>query len=436
MLRRLTFLAGLALAAIFLLGGSSLSAELPPGGTFIDDDGSVHEGSIEAIYAENITVGCDERGIRFCPDDPITRGEVAVFLARALNLAASGTDHFVDDNNSVFEGGINRIADANITLGCNPPSFTRFCPDRTLTRAEMATLLVRAFPDRVPPTAPDAFGDDNGDIHEANINRIAAANITLGCNPPDNTKYCPRAKVTREQMATFITRALGLESLKPPPQKPIELVSRFTTYHDCCQNRVNNIQTMARALDGYVVMPGQTFSIDEVIGPRTSSKGYLPAPYLINGQGACCAIGGGVSQFGTTIFNAIFWGGYEVGTVRPHSGWITRYPLGIEHTLVYSSIDFRFTNDTTTPVRIETSYSATSITVELWGNQGGWEVRGYHPRGNRSSVVSVRDYGSPSEAKRVSARVTGSAPGTVKIVRTLTQNGNSTSQTWWWNYVS
>jgi hypothetical protein len=250
----------------------------------------------------------------------------------------------------------------------------------------MATLLVRAFPDQVPDSAPNAFSDDNDSVHENDINRIAAGGITKGCNPPQNTQYCPREQVTRAQMATFLLRALGLTPIEPPPQKPIERVSSFTTFYDCCQARVTNIQTMARALDGYVVMPGETFSIDQVLGPRTSAKGYVPAPYLINGEGACCAVGGGVSQFGTTIFNAVFWGGYDVVTVRPHSGWISRYPLGIEHTLVYSSIDFRFTNDTTTPVYIETSYTSTSITVELHGNQGGWQMRGHHPRGARRLI--------------------------------------------------
>ncbi|MFP4554458.1 MAG: VanW family protein, partial [Actinomycetota bacterium] len=165
------------------------------------------------------------------------------------------------------------------------------------------------------------------------------------------------------------------------------------------------------------------------------SKGYLPAPYLINGEGACCAVGGGVSQFGTTIHNAVFWGGYQIDRHQPHSGWINRYPLGIEATLIYKSIDFRFTNDTTTPIRIRTSYTSTSITVELWGNQGSWEMMGYHPRGARNSVIDVLDRGG-SEAKRVSATVTGSAPGTVRVTRTLTQGGSSSSQTWWWNYVS
>lgn len=435
MLSRVASILGTAFVAVILLGGVASAQELPPGGTFIDDDGNTHEPSIEALYAEGITVGCDERRIRFCPDDAVTRGEMAAFLLRAVGFPHTSEDHFVDDDSSIFEDNINRIAEAGITLGCNPPDNTEYCPERGVTRGEMATFLARSFPDLVPESASDRFTDDNSNAHEDFINRIAAAGITLGCNPPDNTHFCPDEPVTRAQMASFLIRALDVDPIEPPPQKPIELVSRFTTYHDCCQNRVTNIQTMAREVDGYVVMPGQTFSIDEVVGPRTSSGGYLPAPYLIHGEGECCAVGGGVSQFGTTIFNAIFWGGYDVGTVRPHSGWIDRYPLGIEHTLVYNSIDFRFTNDTVTPIRIETSYTSTSITVELWGNQGGWEVTGYHPRGARSSVISVRDYGG-SDAKQVSASVSGSAPGSVKITRTLTEDGNSTSESWWWNYVS
>lgn len=435
MLRRLVTLTGL-IAAVLLVGGASLSAqELPPGGTFVDDDGNTHEGSIEAIFSEGITKGCDTRGILFCPNDPVTRGQMAAFLVRSLPFPNPTEDHFGDDNNSTFEADINRIAETGITRGCNPPTNSSFCPDRAITRAEMATFLVRAFPDLMPEEASDRFTDDNSDAHQENINKLAAAGITLGCNPPENTQYCPRAQVTRAEMASFLIRALGLQAVEVPPQKPIERVSSFTTYFDCCQNRVTNIRLIAREVDGYIVMPGEEFSIDRVVGPRTSSGGYLPAPYLINGRGECCAVGGGVSQFGTTIVNAVFWGGFDIGTFRPHSGWIPRYPLGIEHTLVYSSIDFRFTNDTTTPIWIETSSTGTSVTVELWGNQGGWQMTGYHPIGARSSSISILDRGG-SEAKQVSASVSGSAPGTVRITRTLTQDGSSSSESWWWNYVS
>jgi hypothetical protein len=435
MLRRLTSLLALVVIALATFAAAPASAALPPGGTFIDDDGDVHEGSIEAIFAAGLTVGCDERGIRYCPDLRVTRGQMAAFLARALNLPASSDDRFNDDNSSEFEGAINKVAAAGITVGCNPPANTRFCPERRVTRAEMATFLVRSFPNRVPATAPDAFVDDNSDIHQGNINRIAAAAITLGCNPPTNSRYCPGDPVTRSQMATFLTRALGLQSDKPPPQLPIERVSSFTTFYNCCEDRVTNIRAMARQINGYVVMPGETFSVDRIAGPRTTAKGYVPAPYMQGGQGFCCAVGGGVSQFGTTMHNAVFWGGYKVVDHQPHSGWISRYPLGIEATLVYSSIDYKFTNDTVTPITIRASAGSTSLTIELWGNQGGWRVRGSHPTGSRSSSITVLDRGG-SNAKRVTARVTGSAPGSVRVVRTLTQGGDASSQAWNWFYLS
>lgn len=215
---------------------------------------------------------------------------------------------------------------------------------------------------------------------------------------------------------------------------PRERISRFTTFFDCCQNRVTNIRLIAAEIDGTIVMPGETFSIDAITGPRTAAGGYLPAPYLVNGEGQCCAVGGGVSQFGTTMHNAVFWAGLDVVEHQPHSGWISRYPLGIEATLVYSAIDVKFRNDTATPILIRTSSTTTSVTVELWGNQGGWQITGWHPRGSRDSSISILDAGGPT-AKRVKASVFGSAPGLVRIVRTLTTAGSSSSETWWWNYV-
>jgi hypothetical protein len=435
MFRRVGLVAAFVAVSISFLASAPAAAALPPGGTFIDDDGDVHEGSIEAIFAAGLTAGCDSRGIRYCPDDWVTRGQMAAFLARALSLPASTDDRFTDDDSSDFEGAINKVAAAGITLGCNPPANTRFCPDRPVTRAEMATFLVRSFPAQVPPTGPDVFTDDDTDIHQGNINRIAAGGITLGCNPPANDHYCPGDRVTRGQMATFLTRALDLQSDKPPPQFPIERVSSFTTFFSCCEPRVTNIRRMARQIDDYVVMPGETFSVDRIAGPRTTAKGYVPAPYMQGGTGHCCAIGGGVSQFGTTMYNAVFWGGYEVVDHQPHSGWISRYPLGIEATLVYSSIDLKFRNDTVTPIYVRTSTSSTSLTVELWGNQGGWRMRGSHSMGSRSSSITILDRGG-SNAKRVTARVTGSAPGAVRVIRTLTQGGVSQSQSWSWFYLT
>ena len=132
-------------------------AQLPPGGTFTDDDGNTHEGNIEAIWTEDITRGCNPPfNDRYCPDDDVTRGEMAAFLRRALTLPNTNTDHFDDDNGSTFEADINAIAEEGITLGCNPPANTHYCPDDDVERDQMASFLARArglTPD-IPPPRP------------------------------------------------------------------------------------------------------------------------------------------------------------------------------------------------------------------------------------------------------------------------------------------
>ena len=184
------------------LGGHS---HAPPvfDGTFADDDGSVHEANIERLYAAGITVGC--RGgdaPRFCPDDPVTRGQMAVFLTRALGLPRSAVDHFTDDDGTYWEGAANSVADAGITVGCGG---TRYCGADVVTREQMATFLSRAL--ALPASGTDHFDDDDGSVHEANIDKIAEVGVTVGCGP---RRYCPLDPVTREQMATFLVRAFGL----------------------------------------------------------------------------------------------------------------------------------------------------------------------------------------------------------------------------------
>lgn len=211
-----TFLAPIALLASLLFAGL-----LPPGGTFTDDDGNVHEGGIEAIAAEKITIGCNPPfNDRFCPDRILTRAEMAALLARALDLPEAAEDYFSDDNGHVLEKAINRVAKARITLGCNPPANDRFCPNQRLTRAQAAGFLSRALD--LDESAIDHFIDDDGHVLEPGINSLAEAGITRGCNPPVNDRYCPNSGLSRAQMATMLTRALdGLTPMIPPVRPPL-----------------------------------------------------------------------------------------------------------------------------------------------------------------------------------------------------------------------
>lgn len=176
---------------------------------FIDDDGHIFENAIEWLAGEGITQGCNPpTNNRFCPDDQVTRGQMAAFLVRAQGYTAIASDFFVDDNGSVFENAINRLRTAGVTQGCNPPVNNRFCPADNVTRGQMAAFLVRAF-DLPAYNGPDIFVDDNGNVFEGAIERLAQAGITVGCNPPSNDRFCPNQEVTRGQMAAFLKRALG-----------------------------------------------------------------------------------------------------------------------------------------------------------------------------------------------------------------------------------
>ena len=195
-------------------GGGAYQVTVSAGsaGGFVDTSESVFAADIEWLAASGITKGCNPPlNDRFCPDDPVTRGQMAAFLHRALpDLAAQNpaTD-FVDDDGAVFEGDIEWLSATGVTRGCNPPANDAFCPDDVVTRAQMAAFLHRALPDLPLSGTPAAFVDDNGSTFEADIEWLAATGVTRGCNPPVNDQFCPNAPVTRGAMAAFLNRALA-----------------------------------------------------------------------------------------------------------------------------------------------------------------------------------------------------------------------------------
>jgi len=174
---------------------------------FDDTQSSVFFNDIQWLAEEGITKGCG--GPSFCTNNNVTRGQMAAFLVRALDLTDDGGGNlFVDDNGNLFENDIDKLATAGITKGCNPPTNDKFCPDSVVTRGAMAAFLVRAL-DLVDNGGGNLFIDDDGLVFENDIDRLATAGITKGCNPPTNDKFCPSSPVTRGAMAAFLNRALG-----------------------------------------------------------------------------------------------------------------------------------------------------------------------------------------------------------------------------------
>ncbi len=156
---------------------------------------------------------------------------------------------------------------------------------------------------------------------------------------------------------------------------PLQEIGTFTTFHPAGQSRVTNIQLLADEIDTSVVLPGETFSVNDTAGERTLEEGYVRAGAIINGEVQCCEsrvnIGGGTSQFATTFYNAVYFSCLEDVFHQPHSLYFSRYPYIREATLGFPAPDVKFRNDTEAAVYIDTSYTPSSITVTLYGDNGG-----------------------------------------------------------------
>lgn len=168
-------------------------------------------------------------------------------------------------------------------------------------------------------------------------------------------------------------RAVQPKVTSASAEKIDALIGTFTTPYVPGQPRVTNIRQMARTVDGTLIAPGQQFSLNGITGERTKAKGYVEAPFIANNR-IEPSVGGGVSQFSTTMYNAAYFAGLKLDAYRPHSLYIDRYPPGREATLNFPDIDMRWTNDTDVPVLVKTRYDDAGVTVRLYGDNGGRRV--------------------------------------------------------------
>ena len=443
------------------------AAPAPATVTHYDDiaETGEHAAAVRALGATGAFIGTDCADRKFCPDDPVSRWVMAVWLRRVafgLNPSPDGPSRFVDvESDAWWSPFVETLAELGVTQGCRLRP-ARYCPDQPVTRAQMASFLTRAF--GLPTAEPAGYTDTVGNVHSDNIDALAAANITLGCSTRP-ARYCPDRPVTRAEMATFLARAVNLvpraEAVQEEPVRELErvgdlhLVSQYTTYHYCCSARVTNIHLIADLVDGAVVKPRHRFSLNRRVGKRTLEKGFLEAPTLVNGT-LIPSVGGGVSQFATTLYNAVFWGGYQDVIHMPHSGYFPRYPEGIEATINWPDIDLIFRNDSPADVLIRVEYTDTSLTVKLFGDNDGRSVAGEWRDG--AGHMQVLFEGGPG-ARVVTADVSerldvvdpphpslvadpeiavgekeyvqvAQAGWTTRVTRTIRQAGQETTQRW------
>ena len=212
-------------------------------------------------------------------------------------------------------------------------------------------------------------------------------------------------------------------------------MSSYKTYYSGTADRITNLQLGVRELDGTLVPPDGTFSLNEAIGERTVERGFRPAPVIIGTEFAE-EVGGGTSQVATTAFNAAWEAGLRITERNPHSLYISRYQLGRDATVYWPSLDLKFVNDTSDWVLVKGFSEGDGISIAIYGGEsrrvessaGTLEVTGKAP------VERVKD---PKLAKGKSiVEAEGSAPSRTSVTRTVygADGKEIRSETWTTSY--
>ncbi len=255
-----------------------------------------------------------------------------------------------------------------------------------------------------------------------NMPAIAAAIVSS----PDATSVRARFKVSRPSRTTAQLKALKITSL----------VSEFTTPYNCCEPRVTNIQRAAELINGTILPPGRTFSLNDALGQRTTARGFVEAPQIAGGR-LEDAVGGGVSQVSTTLYNAAFFAGLALVAHTPHEFWISRYPKGREATLSFGGPELIFTNDWDAGLLMEANAGSNGITIAFYSSPLGRRVE--TETGEPHDVVepTTKETLDPSLApgERVVEQSSGGAGFTVSYTRKVYEGDTlRNDETYTWTY--
>ena len=190
--------------------------------------------------------------------------------------------------------------------------------------------------------------------------------------------------VAEPEVTTARAEALGVK----------EVVSSFATTHTADAGRTENLRIAARNVNGTLLLPGETFSLNGVLGERTRAKGYNEAGVIMNGR-LTSDVGGGVSQMATTLFNGMFFAGLEDVEHKPHSFYISRYPEGREATVNWPNIDLKFRNNTDYGVLVESWIGGGQVHTRFWSTKVWDDVRA--SKSDRRNVKQPRTIVDDSE---------------------------------------
>jgi vancomycin resistance protein YoaR len=215
-------------------------------------------------------------------------------------------------------------------------------------------------------------------------------------------------------LTTGEARALGIR----------EKVSSFTTDMGASSaNRIHNVHLLGDYLDGTIVKPGQTFSYNRDIGPRTVERGFLEGQMIWGGV-LIPSIGGGVCQTATTIFNAAFEAGLPIVTRSNHAFYISHYPMGRDATVSWGGPEFVFKNDLKHAILIDVSYTTSTFTVTFYGTKQGRRVESSTTEPTNYTQPKLQYAVDPGAPRNSVRRTSAGGPGfDVTVYRKVFERG-------------
>jgi vancomycin resistance protein YoaR len=350
------------------LGASGATARAAVTGTAVDVDAAV------ATVAEQWLVPGD--GVRLptrSTAPAVGQAEVERALAEVGRPVTSGPLAVAVDGRTVqlsveqlLPAVSVRAASGRLDLAVDGPALAKAVLARTPgLRAEPrdARIVLSGGRPKIEPGVPGRGIDPAALARDARPALLATG---------DARKVTAPLTTVQPELTTQEAEALGV----------VERVSTFSTKYPPNPDRTTNLRIAARTVNGTLVLPGETFSLNKVLGRRTAAKGYKQAP-AINAGRLQKDIGGGVSQMATTIFNNVFFAGLQDVEHKAHSFYISRYPEGREATVNYPTVDLKWRNDTDHAVLVAASVTST-VNVSFWSTKV-WD-RIEAQKGPRTSV--------------------------------------------------
>ena len=274
---------------------------------------------------------------------------------------------------TVSVGGNTKTVDSAVVRSWLKPvievDHTTVALDGTKAIADLTAMFGDAGKVGTPPTFKVDYPNGQGKDTPGVITIVPGTDSTVCCEAAPSSVLAELSSTNATPIVMNLRTVPGSVAAEAAKSLGItERISWFQTPHNCCENRVVNINLMSDAVRGAIIQPGETFSLNKFVGERTPEKGYLKAAGIWKGAHVN-QYGGGVSQLTTTLFNAAFFAGMDITDYKMHSEYFTRYPFGREATLSWTSPDLKIKNISTKPIMIWTYYSGTQVTVEMYGTK-------------------------------------------------------------------